>query len=231
MSESISVPIPSMPSNIQLTPDVQAFFEHILDQKLKERDTYYHQQLQARQEEVEARRVQREQEFQADLAARDATLESVSRQLEESRINQLWVLFNHYCCSLFNIRCRNAMDQDILPIHQPTLSTESLIPLPSNSPSRSFSKKPDAPIPTSQPRRRSPTRKASSLIIPVKPKPPRKPRKQHQPANIRETSLQPTEPESATPGQSAKEPKKPAMHVHRMLRAEVPEDATGVQVG
>jgi hypothetical protein len=75
---------------------MQAFFEHILDQKLNERDEYYLRQIQAHKEEAEARRVLREQEFQADIAARDATLESVSHQLEESRINQLCVLIN-YC--------------------------------------------------------------------------------------------------------------------------------------
>jgi hypothetical protein len=72
-----------------LTPDVEAFFQHILDEKLKERDEYYLRQMQAREEEVEARRVLLEQEFQAEIAARNATLESVSHQLEESRINQL----------------------------------------------------------------------------------------------------------------------------------------------
>jgi len=89
----ISVPVPS---NVQLTPEVQALFEHVLDQKLKERDEYYLRQMQAREEEAEGRRVLREQEFQADIAARDATLQSVSHQLEEARINQLCVLIN-YC--------------------------------------------------------------------------------------------------------------------------------------
>jgi hypothetical protein len=81
----------STPSDIQLTPDVQAFFEHVLQQKLKERDEYYLQKIQAREEELEVRRVQREQEFQKDLAARHAALESVSLQLEESqsRVNQM----------------------------------------------------------------------------------------------------------------------------------------------
>jgi len=78
----------SAPSNAQLTPEVQAFFEHVLDQKLKERDEYYLRQIQVREEEVEARRVLREQEFQTDLAAHRVTLESVSRQLEESRVNR-----------------------------------------------------------------------------------------------------------------------------------------------
>ena len=119
------------------------------------------------------------------------------------------------------------MEEDIPSTHQPTLSTsESSTPLPSSP--KSFSKKPDMPIPTSQPRRRSPTRKASSIIVPMKPKPLRKPRKQHQLATIDATSSQTTQ--SATPRQSAKELKKPAMHVHRMLRTEVPGDATGVQV-
>jgi len=77
------------PSNIQLTPEVQALFERILDQKLKERDEYYLHQMQTHEEEAEARRVQHEAQFQADIAARDASLESVSHQLEESRINQL----------------------------------------------------------------------------------------------------------------------------------------------
>ena len=94
MSESIDVTVPS--SNVQLTPEVQVFFEHILDQKLKERDEYYLCQIQAHKEEAEARRMLREQEFQADIAARDATLESVSHQLEESKIKQLYVLI-HYC--------------------------------------------------------------------------------------------------------------------------------------
>ncbi len=85
---SISVPVPSG-SDIQLTPEVQALFENILDQKLKEQDQYYLQRIQASEEEVEARRVQREHEFRADIAARDATLESVSRQLEEARVSQL----------------------------------------------------------------------------------------------------------------------------------------------
>jgi hypothetical protein len=83
---STSVPVPS---DIQLTPEVQALFENILNQKLKEQDQYYLQRIRASEEEVEARHLQREQEFQADIAARDATLESVSRQLEEARVSQL----------------------------------------------------------------------------------------------------------------------------------------------
>ncbi len=69
-----------------------------ISNKLLKTPAHHYQQMQGHQEEVEARHVQCEQEFQADLAARDATLESVSCQLEESRINQLWVLFNHYRC-------------------------------------------------------------------------------------------------------------------------------------
>ena len=84
----ISVPVPSG-SDIQLTPEVQALFENILDQKLKEQDQYYLQQIQASEEEVEARRVQCEHEFRADIATRDATLESVLCQLEEARVSQL----------------------------------------------------------------------------------------------------------------------------------------------
>jgi hypothetical protein len=76
-------------SSISITPDAQALFEQILDQKLKERDEYYLRQIQAHEEEVEARRVQREQEFQVDIAAHKASLESLSRQLEESRVDQL----------------------------------------------------------------------------------------------------------------------------------------------
>jgi len=79
--------ITSALSNVQLTPEAQALSEHVLDQKLKERDEFYLHQLQARKEEVEARRVLCKQEFQADLAAHCVTLESVSRQLEESRVN------------------------------------------------------------------------------------------------------------------------------------------------
>ena len=76
--------------------------------------------------------------------------------------------------------------------------------LPSNS---TVSKKSAIPLLT---RRRSPTRKA------VKPKPLSKPQTQ-----------QPTQSAASQPT----EVKKPAMHVHCMLRAEVPADATGVQVG
>ena len=79
----------SAPSNVHLTPEAQALFEHVLDQKLKERDEFYLRQVQACEEEVEARHVLREQEFQADLAAHRVTLESVSRQLEELRVNRL----------------------------------------------------------------------------------------------------------------------------------------------
>ena len=84
----MSIGVPAL-TNLQLTPDVQALLEHVLDAKLKERDEYYHRQMQAHEEEVEARRALREQEFQTEIAARNATLESVSHQLEESRINQL----------------------------------------------------------------------------------------------------------------------------------------------
>lgn len=83
---SISVPVSS---DIQLTPEAQALIENILNQKLKEQDQYYLQRIRASEEEVEARRLQREHEFQADIAAREATLESVSRQLEEARVSQL----------------------------------------------------------------------------------------------------------------------------------------------
>lgn len=74
----------SAPSDVQLTPEAQAFFEHILNQKLKERDEYYLLQIQEREKEVEASRALREQEFQADIAAHRVTLESVSHQLEKS---------------------------------------------------------------------------------------------------------------------------------------------------
>lgn len=42
--------------DIQLTPEIQTLFEQILEQKLKERDEYYIGQIQAREEELEARR-------------------------------------------------------------------------------------------------------------------------------------------------------------------------------
>ncbi len=105
---------------------------------------------------------------------------------------------------------RNAMDQDI---PSTTLET-SLRPSSSNE---SFTATPTS---TSQPLRRSPRTKSTPLL---------KSWKQHQPATTDVTAggLQPTQPR-----ESAKEPKKkPAMHVHRMLRVEIPEDATGVQVG
>ncbi len=86
----------SAPSNVQLTPEAQAFFEYILDQKLKEHDKYYLHQIQAHEEEVEAKHVLHEQEFQADIAAHCVTLESVSRQLEESRVDKLCVLIKFY---------------------------------------------------------------------------------------------------------------------------------------
>jgi hypothetical protein len=116
------------------------------------------------------------------------------------------------------------MDTDITST-QPILSS-SLTPLLSSSPL--LSEKTDTPTPTPQSRLRSPTRKPSSIIVPLKPKPPRKPRKHRQPATIDAPSSQPAQ---STTSPSAKEPKKPAMHVHRMLRVEVPDDAIGVQVG
>src|SRR5258705_84727 len=81
-------PIPLAPLTHNSLQKYKPFFEHVLDQKLKERDEYYLRQIQVREEEVEARRVLREQEFQTDLAAHRVTLESVSRQLEESRVNR-----------------------------------------------------------------------------------------------------------------------------------------------
>ena len=102
------------------------------------------------------------------------------------------------------------MDQDTPSAYQSTASASS------------SHKKPAIPTPTSQ-LRRSP-RTASSIIIPTKPKPLLKPRKQRQPAATMFSS------QPAQSVKSAEEPKKPAMHVHRMLRAEVPGDAIGVQV-
>ena len=104
------------------------------------------------------------------------------------------------------------MDQDIPSTYQHT-SSAALGPSSSSEPFTA------TPTSTSQPLRRSPRTKSTPLL---------KPRKQHQPATTVAItgSLQPTQPR-----ESAKEPKKkPAMHVHRMLRAEIPEDATGVQV-
>ena len=104
------------------------------------------------------------------------------------------------------------MDQDIRSTYRPTSSTA----LGLSSSSEPFIA---TPISTSQPLRQSPRTKSTPLL---------KPRKQHQPATTVAItgSLQPTQPR-----ESAKEPKKkPAMHVHRMLKAEIPEDATGVQV-
>jgi predicted phage tail protein len=79
-------------SGIQLTPEIQTLFERILIQKLQERDEYYLGQIQMCEEEMEARRVMHEQEYQKDMAAHQATLESVSHQLEESRVNEMCVL-------------------------------------------------------------------------------------------------------------------------------------------
>src|SRR5260370_33596361 len=141
--------------------------------------------------------------------------ESVSCRSWLIRLNPLFNL---------NVHCRHAMDTDITST-QP-ISSSSLTPLLSSSPL--LSEKTDTPTPTSQSRRRSPTRKPSSIIIPLKLKPPRKPRKHRQPATIDAPSSQLAH--SAT-SPSAKELKKPAMHVHRMLRVEVPDDAIGVQVG
>jgi ABC-type Fe3+-citrate transport system substrate-binding protein len=84
-----------MSTNISTHPDIQIpletqnLLEQVLDRKLRERDEYYLRQIQAHEEEAEARRLQREQEFQAEIAAHKATLESLSRQLEESRVDQL----------------------------------------------------------------------------------------------------------------------------------------------
>jgi hypothetical protein len=189
---SSSIPTPS---DLQLTPEIQTFFKQLLNQKLKERDDYYLGRIQAREEELEARRAMREQQYQEDIAARHATLESVSRQLEESRANQMWVSITIVHRSFFIVHRRNAMD------HMPSL--------PSNS--TAISKTSAIPPLTSQSQRRSPTRKA------MKPRPLPKPQTQRQ---------QPTQSAASPPA----EVKKPAMHVHRMLRAEVPADATGVQV-
>src|SRR5258705_1994378 len=118
------------------------------------------------------------------------------------------------------------MNQDIPDTRPPTLS----MPLPSSPSSQSFSETPVArstPTPTLQSRRRSPTRKASSAVISSKPNPLPKPRKQRQ-LTINAPSSQPTQ--STNPRESVQGPTKPAMHLHRMLRAEVPEDAVGVQV-
>ena len=75
----------SAPSDIQISPEAQALFEQILEQRLEERDEYYFRH----KGEAEARRMQREQEFQAEIAAHHVALESISRQLEESQVNQL----------------------------------------------------------------------------------------------------------------------------------------------
>ena len=75
----------SAPSDIQISPEAQALFEQIFEPLLKERDEYYFR----REEEAEARRMQREHEFQADIAARHVALDSISCQLEESLVNQL----------------------------------------------------------------------------------------------------------------------------------------------
>jgi hypothetical protein len=99
------------------------------------------------------------------------------------------------------------MDQDTPSAYQPTSSASS---------SR---KKPTTPTPTSQPRR-SP-RTASSIIIPTKPNPLLKPQKQRQPAATTR---------SLERAQLVKNANKPAMHVHRMLRSEIPGDAIGIQV-
>lgn len=78
MSTSISTQISS-----------DALFEQILAQKLKEHDDHYLHQIRAHEEEAEARRMRREQEFQVEIATHHATLESLSRQLEDSRVDQL----------------------------------------------------------------------------------------------------------------------------------------------
>src|SRR5258708_4214651 len=49
MSSSISTL-----SDLQLTPEIQTFFEQLWNQKLKERDEYYLGQIQAHEEELEA---------------------------------------------------------------------------------------------------------------------------------------------------------------------------------
>ena len=63
MSSSIS-PL----SHLQLSPEIQTFFEQLLNQKLKERDEYYLGQIQAHEEELEARRVMREFGIEAGVS-------------------------------------------------------------------------------------------------------------------------------------------------------------------
>lgn len=79
----------STASNLQLTPELEALIEAAMSQRLRERDQYYLEQMQEHEEELERRRVLREQEFAADRAAMQATLDSVSRQLEASQVAQL----------------------------------------------------------------------------------------------------------------------------------------------
>jgi hypothetical protein len=84
---------------MQLSPEIQTLFEQLLNQKLKEHDEYYLGQIQVHEEELEVRRVMREQEYQEGIAARHATLENVSCQLEESRVNRMWVFIIIVHCS------------------------------------------------------------------------------------------------------------------------------------
>ena len=91
-----------MSTNISTHPDIQIPLEtqnllkQVLDHKLREHDKYYLHRIQAHEEEAEARWLQHKQEFQAEIAAHKATLESLLCQLEESQVDQLWVLINLY---------------------------------------------------------------------------------------------------------------------------------------
>ena len=61
-----SIPLSDMQPELSL--EIQTFFERLLNHKLKEHDEYYLGQIQACEEELEARRVMREQEYQEDIA-------------------------------------------------------------------------------------------------------------------------------------------------------------------
>ena len=71
----------SNPPQLQLNPETQAFFERILNERLREQEQHFLHEVQKRELEMETKRLERERE----VAANDTTL----RQALESAMAQL----------------------------------------------------------------------------------------------------------------------------------------------
>jgi hypothetical protein len=75
---------PNPPTQLQIDPQTQAYFENVLNQRLQEQEQHFLHALQQRELEIEAKHLEREREVAANDATLRQALESARAQLERA---------------------------------------------------------------------------------------------------------------------------------------------------